>query len=133
MKVYLAARYSRHSEMRGYASQLRGLGHGVTSRWILGDHEIRTSGHAEDEEFQVVWALEDWADLSAASVVISFTERPGDIAGRARGGRHTEYGMALALGKRVLVVGYRENVFHHLPQAEFCPTWNDALALLKKE
>jgi hypothetical protein len=30
---------------------------------------------------------------------------------------------------RVIVVGYRENIFHWLPQVEFCATWQEALAL----
>lgn len=36
-----------------------------------------------------------------------------------RGGRHVEFGLALGLGKRVIVIGHQENLFHHLPQVEF--------------
>ena len=40
-----------------------------------------------------------------------------------RGGRHAEFGIALALGKRVIVIGPRENVFHALPAVERYESW----------
>lgn len=131
MKVYLAARYSRYPEMQGYAAQLTECGHEVTARWILGDHELRADGQSDADEWAVRWAQEDWDDLVAADVVISFTEGPTNVPGRARGGRHVEFGAALALRKRVIVVGYRENVFHHLPHVEFAADWEAALALVR--
>jgi hypothetical protein len=30
------------------------------------------------------------------------------------------------MGKRCIVVGHRENVFHHLPFVEFYPDWDTA-------
>ena len=45
------------------------------------------------------FALEDYADVSAADIVVSFTEAPG--SGAARGGRHVEFGLALAWDKTV--------------------------------
>lgn len=41
----------------------------------------------------------------------------------SRGGRHVEYGIALALEKAVIVVGPQENIFHLLPQVEHYPDW----------
>ena len=130
MKVYLAARYARNHEMRVYADQLLAVGIKVTARWINGDHENMTGGRAEAAHRQRIWALEDWADLMAADVVISFTEPPGDVPGQARGGRHVEFGAALATGKRCIVVGFRENVFHHLPFVEFQASWGTCLSAL---
>lgn len=128
-KVYLAARYSRYPEMQVYAAQLARRGIDVTGRWILGDHELRSAGQAEADEWAVRWAQEDWDDLCAADTVVSFTEGPSG-PGRARGGRHVEFGAALAMGKRLIVVGFRENVFHYLPHVEYVATWEDAKALL---
>ena len=48
----------------------------------------------------------------AADAVIVFTEMPNSVL--ATGGSHVEFGLALAQGKRVIVVGPRENVFHYL-------------------
>jgi hypothetical protein len=139
-RVYLAARYSRHPEMQEYARQLRAAGFEITSRWINGNHQVMLNGeplgperealfesnHESMETQRREFAGHDWDDLLAADVVISFTEQPR--TGGTRGGRHVEFGAALALQKRCIVVGWRENVFHCLPQVEFFKTWDEALA-----
>lgn len=130
MKVYLAARYSRHREMQEYAAELCALGYIVTARWILGDHELRSDGQSDRDDWMMRWAVEDWDDLTDADLVVSFTEGPGPVAGRARGGRHTEFGAALALCKPVVIIGHRENVFHFLPIVEFYPDWASFRATL---
>jgi len=132
-RIYLAARYSRFPEMVVRAKVLTDLGHVITSRWIRGDHDIRAHGQSEADRFLPLWAQEDWEDLLAADLCISFTEPPGEAPGRSRGGRHCEHGIALATGKRVIVVGYRENVFHWLPQVEYFPTWDECLCILRQE
>jgi hypothetical protein len=38
--------------------------------------------------------------------------------------------MALALGRRVILVGQREHIFHHLPEVEVVESWPEALRLL---
>lgn len=130
-RVYLAARYSRFPEMQRVREALEAHGYSVTSRWINGGHELTKEGSTEaDEAERVRYAQEDFEDLLAADLVISFTEEPRKTT--TRGGRHVEFGAAIALGKRVIVVGYRENVFHCLPQCEFFPAWSDALAILAK-
>lgn len=131
MKVYLCARYSRFLEMQGYALELATLGIDVTSRWILGDHDIRAHGQSEAPHYMPLWAQEDYDDLRAADVCLSFTEGPGEMPGRSRGGRHVELGIALALNMRCVVVNARENVFHWLPQIEFYATWEDACTALQ--
>lgn len=140
MRVYLAARYSRHPEMQTYAEALRLLGHTITSRWIMGSHQVMLngeplgpereamfeSGHEAMEQQRREFAGHDWDDLMAADWVISFTEQPRK-PNTSRGGRHVEFGAALAAGKRCIVVGWRENVFHCLPSVEFYKTWAEAL------
>ena len=64
-------------------------------------------------------AAEDLEDVLRADCLVSFTEEPAaGVAWAARGGRHVEFGIALAMGKRLCVVGPRENIFHHLPRVE---------------
>jgi predicted alpha/beta hydrolase len=123
--IYLAARYHRYPELQGYAQRLEALGYPVTSRWIRGDHEHRAHGLAETDLYLPQWAHEDYEDLMAAQMVVSFTEGPGTSPGRSRGGRHVEMGLALASYKACVVIGYRENVFHWLPQVDFYPTWEE--------
>src|SRR6266567_4784608 len=115
MKIYLAARYSRLPEMQTYRDQLEGAGHKVTSRWVNGDHQVKDTTMSPAEACR--FAQEDWEDLLVADMVISFTEP--SRSGHSRGGRHVEHGIALALRKRVVVVGHRENVFHCLPEVAF--------------
>lgn len=129
-RIYLASRYSRFPEMQGYRSELEQIGFFVTSRWINGDHQVDDAGlsvQAKEAE-RLQFAQEDYDDLCAADLVISFTEAPR--SSNSRGGRHVEHGMAIALRKRVIVVGHRENVFHCLPQVEFFPTWKEAYLAL---
>lgn len=118
--IYLAARYRRHPEMQTIAREIAAAGHVVTSRWIWGDHEY-LPGVTQERE-RTWYASEDRADLTVADTVISFTEHPG-VESRGRGGRHVEFGMALALGKRLIVIGPRENVFHCLPEVEYYESW----------
>lgn len=133
MKIYLASRYSRFREMQGYRDQLEAIGHIVTSRWIHGDHQIDDAGlslQAKEAE-RIRFAQEDRDDLLSADCVISFTEAPR--SSNSRGGRHVEYGMALALGRRAIVVGHRENVFHCLPEVEFYEGWPSALGAISQK
>lgn len=141
LTIYLAARYSRRIELCGYREQLRALGYEVQARWLDGEHQLANDGTpigengealveagAADEAAQLrsQFALDDWEDVSSAECVISFTEAPRSSANR--GGRHVEYGIALARGARVIVVGHRENIFHWLPQVQFCERWEEALS-----
>ena len=129
MKIYLAARYSRGPEMQRYADDLNKLGHEVTSRWITGSHALDSQlSPIEQAEEQDRMAWEDFADLDKADCVISFTEPPREPSS-SRGGRHVEFGIALARSKRLIVVGHRENVFHWLHMVEFYSEW---LELLRK-
>jgi hypothetical protein len=143
MKIYLAARYSRREELCGYRAQLERVGHQVTSRWLNGSHQITNEGKPIDETGEALiengtceeaarlrreFVIEDVADVGEAECVVSFTEPPR--SNHSRGGRHVEFGMAHALGKRLIVVGHRENLFHWLPGVEFCETWGACLSLL---
>lgn len=140
LNIYLAGRYGRRSEMMDYASDLTDKGHIVTSRWLDGAHENDETARAYEAGGNPVgaaqFALDDVNDVLRASVVISFTEVPRptsnvvDAWRASRGGRHVEFGMALALHKRVIVVGPRENVFHLLPEVEHYSTWPECLASL---
>jgi hypothetical protein len=125
-KIYLASRYGRRDELCTYRAQLHALGFTVTSRWLDGNHHMPDHcptdyQHAENERF----AREDWEDLEAADIVISFTEP--SRTGPSRGGRHVEMGAALAWEKVCLVVGHRENVFHYMPEVRFFETWEGAM------
>ena len=116
MRWYLAARYSRHPEMREVRAFLEQQGHTVTSRWIDGGHEITdVQDEANRAEYEC-FASEGWNDVLSAEASIHFTE--AGAAGRQRGARHVEYGIALMEHELVIVCGPRENAFHWLTERD---------------
>ena len=110
-RVYLAGRYSRREELRTHAAELELAGHTVTSRWLVG----------HDELDDALCAIVDYSDISRAQVLVSFGEAPRT---RTRGGRHVEFGIALAKGLYVFHVGPREHVFHHLAEVAWFEYWS---------
>lgn len=137
MIIYLAARYSRRLELCGYRDQLRALGHEVPARWLNGAHQISTDGmplteegerkfeegHPDADALRAGFARDDLDDVLAANLVVAFTEQPRSGAGSSRGGRHVELGVAIGTGKRIAVVGPRENIFCWLPHIWHYPGW----------
>lgn len=122
MKVYLAGRYGRRLEIQQYAQELRGRGHQVIARWLDGLHEAADG----DRRRWALFAQDDLDDIACCDTVVSFTG-----AGlRHRGGRHVEFGVALASGKRLVIVGPVENVFHALPGVLVFPTFEGFMASL---
>lgn len=107
--IYLAGRFTRKDELATYANDLEALGYTVTSRWLTGTHDATTE-HALTDADLARFAREDLEDIDAADWLIFFAETPD--AGYMSGGRHVEFGYALAKGKSVYVIGPAENVFH---------------------
>ena len=130
MRISLAARFGRWPEMICRARDLNRLGHDVTSRWHQG---IAKPAHPRDRALLSSdlcrIAQEDLKDIDRAEGVILFTEFGKHFAG----GRHVEAGYALALAKRLFIVGPRENVFYHLPQVVQASTWQELLTTLNAE
>jgi hypothetical protein len=146
-QFYLASRYSRREELCRYRSQLnhifKAIGWKVQARWLDGEHQwdgkmLEVANAYEGGADQIPpeaarFAEDDWEDVLAADIVINFTEQPRSPNGFGRGGRHVEYGIALGMGKQVIVVGHRENIFHLLPVVQFVPDWGDCILLLTEQ
>jgi hypothetical protein len=138
-KIYLATRYSRYAEMQGVRDVLEALGHKVTSRWIdlhadTGERFGRSFNAAELNDLPEMcsaMALRDIEDIKACEWLISFTEPANDTT--SKGGRHVEFGYALAISVRLTVIGPREHVFHTHPKVEHYPTWPDFVISLGEE
>jgi len=101
-----------------YRHDLEAAGHICTASWL--DQTIPDENLSPRQA--AAFAARDIADLKAADVLIAFTEEPR-VANFPRGGRHVELGMAIALGKQVIVVGHRENVFTFLDSISFFRNW----------
>jgi nucleoside 2-deoxyribosyltransferase len=120
VKIYLAARYSRYPE----GSSFRPPADGPRS------HESVDCGNYPPRRFRPQRSTNDGAacrlagealqDVLSADSIIAFTEEPRSDG---RGGRHVEFGVAVAMGKRLIVVGPRENAFHCLSEVAVYPTW----------
>ena len=128
--IYLAARFSQRPECNALAHRLKALGCTITSRWVRpdDDHVLPTglSRQAEDSERRR-FAMEDCEDVRASDWIVSLQ---GEPRSGGRGGRHIEFGYALALGKRMVSIGPRETVFHHMDEVEQFDTADEFIASL---
>jgi hypothetical protein len=122
-KAYLAARFSRYPEMVEKADVLEDYGIIVNSRWIRGNHELHEGTDMRDYDFNQKCAYDDLEDIREAELFITFTEKPNADFAYSRGGRHVEYGYALALDKDIHVIGPRENVFHYVEGVTYWSSW----------
>ncbi len=128
--VYLAARFSRQHELRGYAANLRHDGIHVTSRWHDGAHAwTGTDDQHIPRAVQARFAQEDLDDIDQSHALILFADPP-DNAG-TRGGAQFEAGYAYGMGIRLIVVSYRQHIFCSLPDVIFCPDPESALAYVR--
>lgn len=126
-KIYLAASYLRGIEMRNYREMLHILGHEVVSSWLnaheqIGDMELCSY-------LRNLCAMRDVTDVFSAEVMFFFSESPTEVT---TGGRHVEFGIALAKGIPIFVIGHKENIFHYLggPIQHF-DDFEEAIAELK--
>ena len=114
MKAYIAARFSRLKEMKALIPLFQEYNISVCSRWLQETvspdvtlSELSPIYHGKTAEIDI-------EDIDACDIFVFFSEDP--LVGVPRGGRHVEFGYALAKGKRISVIGQEENTFHYLPQ-----------------
>ena len=117
LRIYLSGPFAWRERLIDRAAELERAGHSITSRWLeqdLNTPEALAVEVAVDSmpTAAAYFAEVDYADVAAADVLIAFTA-PSAL-GPARGGRHVEFGLALAWGKSLIVIGPYENVFHRL-------------------
>jgi nucleoside 2-deoxyribosyltransferase len=101
VKIYIAAPYPARDAAIKLMERLEVSGHVVTSRWLR-----------ERDEMDAAAAQKDLEDVDAADVLL-FVHDEG-WANKGTGGRHVEFGYALARGKRIVMIGPIANVFHCL-------------------
>jgi nucleoside 2-deoxyribosyltransferase len=80
---------------------LEAQGIDVTSTWLRAADQLDNAS-----------ARLDLADLARADVFVAWN--PDDWVDSGTGGRHVEFGYALALKKPIVLVGERSNIFHFL-------------------
>lgn len=123
-KIYIAAPFSRGPELRPYRDKLADLGYVVTSRWLDAEaSQIVKYPSGNRDADAIASASRDYQDLFFADTIISVT-----FPGEGRGGRHVEFGMALAWAKKLYIAGPREHIFHTLPAVTWYPDFESLLA-----
>jgi nucleoside 2-deoxyribosyltransferase len=120
MKIYLAAGHNYVKLMALIRRYYRDAGFEITSRWIDG---------LEDENNLDRAAEMDIADINAADALVAYS-LPGNSA---TGGRHVEFGYALAKQKIVILVGQPENVFHYHNHVIRCKSTKEAITILTEK
>lgn len=121
MKIYLASRFDRQEEMRNYAAILRSYGHEITSKWLSVDDAVAMDPNtAPNPSTAASKAMADIVDLNHSDLLLVFNDdEPG------RGGNHVEYGYALGLGLRPILIGSRPTIFHWITSIRHFYTWSD--------
>jgi nucleoside 2-deoxyribosyltransferase len=101
LRVYIAAPYPDRPHMVHLMNRLESEGFEVTSTWL------KQGDTLTDEHARV-----DLADVDRADIVLAVNHERWKDAGT--GGRHVEFGYAVAKGKPIVIAGVRSNIFHHL-------------------
>lgn len=121
-RIYLAAPWVYRVEAREAKQALVNAGLSVVSGWT--EREEGNGTYDQDAAFLQHHAKLDADEVQAADtlVILNLTKSEG---------KASEMGMALAQGKRVVLVGPRTgNIFYHLPEVEQVDTLDAAIALL---
>jgi nucleoside 2-deoxyribosyltransferase len=123
MNWYLASKYERREELKGYALQLQKLGHWITSSWLDETFDPKASISTYSPAALSEMAARDVSDIYSCDGLIDFTDNDAEL----RGGHIFERGFAHGQGKQVIIVGPRKNVFCWLPNIKHYETWEEAL------
>ena len=104
MKIYVASKISNRNAALMLAYKLTKLGADVTSRWIEVEKETRPKERQGPkwEAFAKEWGTYDVEDVHSSDAVVILS-----VSGGMRG-TWVEFGMALALNKRVHWIGGRD-------------------------
>lgn len=125
--VYLAGSYGRREELYNYAVDC--VDHkniNFVSSWLFSKPKVSDDG-AGGGANPARFAKVDIEDIMLADIFVVFSEPDGSYA---RGGKHFETGFAYAMGRKCVVVGKNEHVFHSLKNIEHFDTWEDCKAWL---
>jgi hypothetical protein len=100
-KVYVSCPAIHHDIALHYAEIVKAAGNIIVSRWLY-----RKVGYTDDMTDK---AVIDFEDVNKCDVLVQIS-LDGSL-----GGMYSELGMAIALGKRVYVLGVRKSLMHWYP------------------
>jgi len=116
VKIYLAAPYPTRDRCIEIMHVLEAAGHVVTSRWLKAPDELNDA-----------FAREDLADVMSADLLLAYN--PLEFENAGTGGRHIEFGYAIAKHKKLALIGNRSNIFHYLSDVKVYETVEEFVAM----
>lgn len=107
MRVYLAAAWKERAMMPEIARQFEKAGHQVTHRWWEYEEPPGCNYPSNDEspELEDIAASDYIGVVQCDALVLLNTQKSE--------GKAVETGIAIALGKPIILVGTRSNIFHY--------------------
>jgi len=119
VKIYIAGKWETHEHIKTYADKLRALGHTITFPWF--------ERHLGDTPLPVA-AMEDTRGVRESEVCIFVFQWVLPYSGAM-----SELGMAIALDKRVIIIGHGgdNNVFTNFPLVEHVESFEEACKCLE--
>ncbi len=127
MKLYVSGTLTLMENRREDAALLEAHGHIVTSNWLY-EPELRVTDPNHEEWEHRARANDDVEDITRSEAIVLYTEGKS-----TSGGRDTEFGIALALRRRLFIIDGGYNVFHTRAEVEHFETTLDLIAHLKDE
>lgn len=121
---YFSAHSARAQELLAYREALRSNAPNseVTSCWM--ERTGAQLSSPPENPNSLGRAMENMGDIRRADVFVQFTGPVG------LGGRHVEYGYALAYGRRMVIIGDPEHMYHLVPTTEEPGAFPDFQAFL---
>jgi nucleoside 2-deoxyribosyltransferase len=112
VRAYIAARFEQKAEMKALVPVFAANNIQVRAHWL--DETVSSTSQLSDltPAYCAEQAQVDLDDIDACDIFVLFGDK---VPKTIRGGKHVEFGYALAKGKRVVVIGPQENIFQYLP------------------
>lgn len=117
-QYYIASAFTRKEEMRYIRSTMQAAGFNVVADWL--DEPAESDDTAPTDEYREACALLDLKNVNECDVFVCFIGGVGS-------GHHTELGLALCGGKRIVLIGKKNNIFHYLPLLDYFTDFADFL------
>lgn len=128
IRIYLASSFGRKEELSEYEKKIISLGFESSSQWLKESVPPDSKLSNVSSEYLVQNGKRDLEDIRKSEILILFSASP--LVPVPRGGHHVEFGYALALNKKIVVVGPKQNIFHYLPGVTHLPDWLTAVEYL---